>query len=620
MRKAIVVTPVYNARRYIKACALSVRDNLDSYPNIVHIIVDDCSTDGTYERAGEGDISAPHLTVIRKTKNGASALGSFVHGVGFAYDTMDVQDDDVFFWLDGDDWLCDNDAIKKMMRPYERNDEVEMVYSDHLTWFGETKVGGSHSHPLGERSNVRSAMVAYSHFRSFKANMIGYVPTHRLRDPNGEYWKFAGDSALFLPMLEVAKRVKYIKEPLYIYNMEREDNEIKKDPEMQSRCSVAIREQVPNTNNRPDAYPETEFAPTSRFKLDHGRACNLGCKFCYYLHEKPWRNRPTAHIEQELIAGRNRGNRTCDISGGEPTIARDFYKWLELCSSHGIYPGIITHGQNLKDKLEGAWDRGLTDILFSVHGLQDYHNAVTNTEGKDGFSRLYGAIDKCAEEGFKFRTNTVLTENFSSLPVLAMSFAERQPLISNFINFNPYYGWEDADKPFQAKISDIAPSLKDTIDILVEGGTAVNVRYMPFCQMKGYEKHLVHMYQVMFDPYEWDYGVPKGKLAFEAHGALLAERTCAFSARCGECSIAGTICPGVNKAYLRAFGDGELMPYKEDIPNDKFHWRRTADPAQLYNYVGPNFHWLQSWRHKRSTGVEGNAVSSDSKSIDCGLE
>jgi hypothetical protein len=177
---------------------------------------------------------------------------------------------------------------------------------------------------------------------------------------------------------------------------------------------------------------------------------------------------------------------------------------------------------------------------------------------------------------------------------MAKDLARVQPYISNFINFNPYYEWENEDHPFQAKVSDIAPYLKRAIDILTIAGTMVNVRYFPFCVLKGYEKHIVDMPQVMFDPYEWDYSVtPKTTERYKAYGVELASRTRAYTPKCESCAIAGSVCYGANPTYIKEYGDEELKPYYGEVVSDPFHFRRYAEPGQLWTQVGHNFDWVQ---------------------------
>jgi len=145
--------------------------------------------------------------------------------------------------------------------------------------------------------------------------MLEYVDDWRLRDPRDQkYWKFAGDSAFFLPMLEVAKRVHYIQEPFVIYNEERGDNEWKKDCLEQQFCSVKIRTQPPNTNNRREVWSEIQFAPVRRFKLYYNRSSSDSCKICQ-RNQKMMSCRPCScgEVEVQVAEGQQRGNRMCDI-------------------------------------------------------------------------------------------------------------------------------------------------------------------------------------------------------------------------------------------------------------------------------------------------------------------
>jgi hypothetical protein len=61
--------------------------------------------------------------------------------------------------------------------------------------------------------------------------------------------------------------------------------------------------------------------------------------------------------------------------------------------------------------------------------------------------------------------------------------------LGGFLTFNPYFEWEaDPQIPFQARHSDIAPYLMRAIDICTASGVEANVRYMPPCQLPGYEQ------------------------------------------------------------------------------------------------------------------------------------
>lgn len=582
---AYIVTMGHNTRKWAKACILSVTDCLQHYENLTHVIVDDWSDDGTWERYQQEDLRGPHQILCRPPQRTGSPLASFMYGLS----QVSPEPEDVIFWLDADDWLCDPKAIKIMMDVYARNPITEMAYSQHV-WFKGRDIMPTDgiSRPIVDRTMVRPDNVRFSHFRSFRHRMLSHVSEEYLRQGDGNYWKTCGDSALFLPMLEAAKKVAYVNKVLYVYNVSTGQNEWTAHTDKVSKNSIRIRSMMPNLNTR--GTGTTMFPPVRRFKLDFGRACDIECRGCYYLHQKDKFNLSLEQVQKALDDGRARGNRACDISGGEPTLYKDLPRWIEMAVKTGIAPGIITHGQRLAPMLPTLWDAGLSDILFSVHGGEAAHNWWTQT--KDGYAKQKAAIEKCASAGFGFRTNTVLHAGYKTLPAMAVELARVRPYISNFINFNPYYEWADKEKPFQARVSEIAPYLREAIDILTNSGTMVNVRYFPFCTLKGYEKHFVDMSQVMFDPYEWDYGVtPKTVERYNQYGVELAKGTRAYADKCADCAIGGTVCYGINAVYLDTFGDSELQPYEGGRILDRFHFRRHAEPGQLYTFIGHNYEW-----------------------------
>ena len=64
-----LITPVYNAEKWVGLCIQSVKDQ--SHKNFTQIIVDDCSTDGTVSDAKDAIGDDPRFVIIeRKEKTG----------------------------------------------------------------------------------------------------------------------------------------------------------------------------------------------------------------------------------------------------------------------------------------------------------------------------------------------------------------------------------------------------------------------------------------------------------------------------------------------------------------------------------------------------------------------
>jgi hypothetical protein len=80
---------------------------------------------------------------------------------------------------------------------------------------------------------------------------------------------------------------------------------------------------------------------------------------------------------------------------------------------------------------------------------------------------------------------------FTQLEAIASLAASTGARVVNFLTFNPYFEWErNIEIGFQARHSDITPYLMRAIDICDTAGIEANVRYMPPCQLPGYEPHV----------------------------------------------------------------------------------------------------------------------------------
>ena len=112
--KISVVTPSFNQGRFIEDCIKSVLDQ--NYPNFEHIIVDNCSTDGTLEVLKK----YPHLKWIFETDKGQSdAINK-----GFRRSTGDIV-----AWLNSDDFYCEN-VFWKIVEIFLKNPQVFWIYGN----------------------------------------------------------------------------------------------------------------------------------------------------------------------------------------------------------------------------------------------------------------------------------------------------------------------------------------------------------------------------------------------------------------------------------------------------------------------------------------------------------
>lgn len=348
---------------------------------------------------------------------------------------------------------------------------------------------------------------------------------------------------------------------------------------------------------------------TKRVKIVTGLKCNIQCVFCYYRDNLKAPNRKFEEIKKDLLYAKKHGIFEIDFSGGEPTIHPDLPKLISEAKNMGMEKVcIISNGWRLADKayLKLLKDSGLDEILFSVHGpTEKIHDSLTNTSGS--FRRISEALTNAADEGLKVRTNTVVNRmNFETLTDTAAFIKSFNPVQVNFITINDWCFAKHLVDTLMLSYSEMSEKLKAACDILEPHVAAVNVRYIPFCFMQGYERFVCNHKQVPYDPYEWvqrvrarlevqnnwfrytgilGYGFIMGG-AFKGMGRKsisdILDNSVTEALRrwnyskgevCRHCSV-NAICDGLEKAYVRKLGFSGLSPFIGKKTDDALLFRK----------------------------------------------
>ncbi|MDZ7373235.1 MAG: radical SAM protein [candidate division KSB1 bacterium] len=351
---------------------------------------------------------------------------------------------------------------------------------------------------------------------------------------------------------------------------------------------------------------------TRRGCVDIGHPCDIDCVFCYHRYEDRAQRRflPEEEIRARLRRFREEfGLEICDFTGGEPTLHPAIVRLTEFAAQIGIPLCIITHGQVRKKELIRALvEAGVAEFLVSIEGPEVIHNRMTNTA--EGFQRVCAFLEELDRLGFhNWRMNTVATSiNMAALAELAewAVSLNNPPRNANFIVFSPLRDWAGMSEiDFQAAHSELAPHLKETIDIFSEHGIWTNVRYYPICQLRGYEEHVTTFPQIIFDPLEWDYrayvnmcesdirrvyetGIQSvvwaeapAHVFFNTWSLLQQAKLYVHGPACRNCALR-QICDGVSRQYAHRFGFGELQPYRGELIQDPVYWRRECLPYAVH--------------------------------------
>jgi MoaA/NifB/PqqE/SkfB family radical SAM enzyme len=242
----------------------------------------------------------------------------------------------------------------------------------------------------------------------------------------------------------------------------------------------------------------------NRGRLDTGPFCNYDCEFCYYrniLHLKDsWET-----VKQRIDYLHSYGITEIDLSGGESSVSPDWFKILDYCKDKFSNISCLSHGGKFSDIefLKESKQKGLSEILFSLHGsTEETHDKITNRKGS--FKRILSAINNAKNLGMLVRLNcTVYYKNYHQLGnYYADLVNEIMPSQVNFITLN-YWGTDDDIDFENVSYKQMTDEIKNCID-KIKNGVEINVRYVPFCYMKGYEKYVCDNFQHIYDVKDWN--------------------------------------------------------------------------------------------------------------------
>lgn len=296
----------------------------------------------------------------------------------------------------------------------------------------------------------------------------------------------------------------------------------------------------------------------NRAKLDTGTFCNYDCEFCYYRDKldvkTPWQT-----VKERIDYLKSYGITQVDLSGGESSVSPDWFRILDYCNEHFEHISCLSHGGKFSNKkfLEESKEHGLKEVLFSLHGAtEETHDAITNRKGS--FKRILKAITNAQELGLIVRINcTVYYKNYHQLQnIYADLINGIKPLEVNFITLNY---WEGVSiEASNVSYKEMTDGIKGCIDLLNKD-MIINVRYVPYCYMEGYEKYVCDQFQHIYDIYDWNkemytYKIDVSKPYTHEEKIKLAHEECTYhrvtfyhkEVKCMTCKH-NYICDGVEK-------------------------------------------------------------------------
>lgn len=241
----------------------------------------------------------------------------------------------------------------------------------------------------------------------------------------------------------------------------------------------------------------------NRGKLDTGTFCNYDCEFCYYqgeLHKKT--NIDVIKKRADTLAAY--GIDQVDLSGGESSVHKDWFEILDYCNERFDHISTLSNGWAFSNEsfLVKSKEKGLKEVLFSVHGYdEENHDEIVRRKG--AWKRIISAIELAHKHEIVVRINcTVYQKNIDKLhayyPVVIKNL---NPIEVNFLTLNY---WTNNNHAEPLNYAQATTEIKRCIDQIKDHVKYINVRYTPYCYMKGYEKYVCNQFQHIYDKYDWN--------------------------------------------------------------------------------------------------------------------
>ena len=205
-----IIVPVFNAEKYIKKCLNSIIKQ--TYKNYQVNVIDDCSTDYSYELALEICNRYENFDICKNPRR----LGALNNINKLLSLNIEAPSKTINILVDGDDYLYSGDVLHILHEKYIYTNCL-ITYGSHLSSKG---VQGKKYPSLIRKLNLYRKYFWYaSHLKTFRHDLWLSINKSDLLTHNGNYFSVASDLAIMFPMLEMAgDRQEFIKEVLYVYN------------------------------------------------------------------------------------------------------------------------------------------------------------------------------------------------------------------------------------------------------------------------------------------------------------------------------------------------------------------------------------------------------------------
>ena len=216
-QRFIIFSAGWNCETYVRKHLRSIAKQ--TYPNFVHVVVNDASTDKTPKIIGQN--KHPKMVLHHNKKN-----IKWVANVMEYLPRYIESDEDVIVLVDMDDWFATKRALSIIAAAYERKDcwvtYGSFGYQKKSGFIGEKTDRPDYSSKEVADRSFRKVPWRWFHPKTFKAFLFNAIKREDLYTKEGVFPPFSYDKAIGFPIMEMCPPHKFyhIDEMIYVYNVE----------------------------------------------------------------------------------------------------------------------------------------------------------------------------------------------------------------------------------------------------------------------------------------------------------------------------------------------------------------------------------------------------------------
>lgn len=239
-KELAIVVPTYNNSHWcIKNISSILGQRYDNY----HVyILDDCSTDDTFQKISDYLENHPLNCKITMRKNvvrqGAMANWySVISG---------LEDHVIVLNIDGDDWLAEDTVFMRVNDVY-KDKRIWMTYGQFKVWpDGYTGFCKRHAPEVIRGNSYRYSDWLSTHLRTYYAWLFKKIDVKDFKY-EGAFLQATCDRAIMYPLLEMCAGHYYCfeKDVLYVYNAQNPLADVRKNLAVQQKMCGYIMSRVP---------------------------------------------------------------------------------------------------------------------------------------------------------------------------------------------------------------------------------------------------------------------------------------------------------------------------------------------------------------------------------------